>query len=198
MATNVDKLSYNIDDATVDQTDAIVIQQRAGKRIDINSANATGSNAADLKWYPATQNGKTKVSAAALINAVLISLDADDTGTKVGGVVVTTSDFVIVQLDTGGYQLFDILSVAADAGNDEIDIGVTAFGGGTGLDAAVAADNVAYIVFAADVGLVDVGNASISLEDAFSGRRGHPFGITIGESGGGTTHRVNGQAQYVA
>ncbi len=193
-----ERVQFNIDDATANQIDSTVIQQHHGKRIDILTANATGTNAADLKWYPAKDGGKTTVAAAALVDAVLLVLNADDTGLKVGGVTVTTNDFCIVELDTGGHQLFAILSVTADAPNDEVDIGVTPFGGGTGLDSAVAATNIAHIVRVADVALVDVGNASLSLENPSSGARGNPFGITINEGAGGTTHRVNGVAQYTS
>lgn len=193
-------VNYSIESATASQTDSAIIDQHQQRKARVLSANAAGTDAADLKFYPADEAGRTTVNTAALIDATSLIVDADDNGADINGRIITTSDFCIVELDTasirGIWQLFAISSVSADATNDKNTLGVTPFDGGTGLDIAVAATNRAYIVFAGDVATVDVDANALQLRDPFVGVNGHPLGITINEGASGTTHRVSGTVEY--
>lgn len=194
---------FNIEDATASQTDTDVIENFQQKKPLIRTANVTGTNAADLKWYPGRNKGKTTVQVAAAKNATAITLvTSDAAGAKVNGRTVLTTDFLLVQLDSVSaagkiWALLDISAVAPSAGNTKIVLTVVGFDGITGLEEAVTAANIAYIVAVEDVGTIDVDAASLQLEYVFAGFNGHPAAISINEGAGGTTHRANGVAQYV-
>ncbi len=197
--------SFSVDSAVASQVDYAVIgihQQLKGL---VRSANVLGTNAADFKFYPGTNRGRTTVSTAALINAVTLVVQAtNNAGTQVNDYVIA-NDFVLVALDGPGlhkgWQLLDVTGTSANVGaggvNGTNDLTVAAFEGGTGLDVASALGRVAYLTPANVVSTIDVDATSFELRLPFVGDAGHPFALSINEGAGGTTHRMSGVVEYV-
>lgn len=184
--------------SSANQNDSFVMPPKQNRRIVVNSLDAQGGTAGDLlKFYRGTAAERTTVETAAAVTDVAIQLVGDDDG-NLGGVAVTTNDFLVVSTDKG-WQLLDIATVVADAANDRIDItAMTAFDGGTGLKAAVAVGASAYIVRAADITTFDtIGSGVLNLEDdPFAGEFGAPL-VAVIDSQGAAFHNFSGSFRYV-
>ncbi len=194
-------VSFNIESASASQTDTDIIENFQQKKALIRTANVAGTNAADFKFYPGRNKGKTTVDTDAAAAATSVIVDTTNVGgTEVNGRAITTSDFLLVQLDKANsknkiWQLLDI--TATSAGTSKNTLTVSAFDGGTGLEEAITALNIAYIVASEDVATIDVDANALQLEFTFVGFNGHPLALSINEGASGTTHRANGIAQYV-
>jgi len=204
-------LPYNTESALA-QNDSFVAPIHRELRALIRSMNATGGNAADLiRIYPAGAKGETTVAVTAAAAATTVIVDADDNGADVNGNIITTSDFLLVNLDASQtaprWQLFGIGGVSADAGNDQNTLSsLVEYDGVTGLRAALtvvaAAANAqpfkprAYIIFAADVQTVNLATDTLNLEYVSVGHAGHPLALS-NDGAAAAAHRMNGVIKYI-
>ena len=181
------------------QNDSDIILPFQKRSALVRSLNTTGGNAADTnRFFPGGAKGKTTVKTAIAANADVAILVGDAAvGNTINGNVVAAADFVIMHLDTGGFQLMEITAVNGGAANGEIDItGFTPFDGADEPSAAVAAGSTVYVVFAEDVESLVVGTASLNLRDTFLGNPGAPCAITS-DGAAAVSHRISGVVEYV-
>lgn len=196
-------VNFNIENATASETNVAIIEIYRQLKALVRSANVAGTDAADFKSYPGTGKGKTTVSVAAAAAATTVIIVTSDTGgTKVGGRAITNNDFLLVRMDTPNdkgeaWQLLDITGNSADSPNSKNTLTVAGFDNITGLEKAVAADNVAYIVSVESVGTTDVDANALQLLLPTVGDAGHPLALSINEGSSGTTHRATGVVEYV-
>lgn len=194
------------------QSDSFVADKFRKLKAFVRSLNATGGNAADtIRFFPAGNKGQTTVNTTAAAAATSVIVDADDNGADINGNIITTSDFLLVNLDSGNnWQLLTIGGVSADAANDRNTLSTLgAFDGGTGLESAVtvvaaaptgagthAFNPEAYIIFAADVQTLNLGIKDLNLEFTASGNAGHPLALT-NDGNAAVSHFMQGVIQYI-
>lgn len=202
---------FSIPVASVQGSVPFVFEPMQGKRVAIASLNVTGGNAADtVQWYAPANAGKTTVKTAIAASATTANLTGD-TGANdtLNGHVVTTSDYVLVQLDArdrrfgwGGWQIFRIGTLGgATAGEIDINsIDTTAdedqFHEATTIRGAAAAGNRAYVIDSTEKASSAVGAATLNLELPFIGNPGAPGVLSsVGEAA--AAHYFSGVAIYV-
>lgn len=133
--------------------------------------------AGTLKFYLARQ--KTTANAACSASATLV-IDTDAAG-KVGGAVLTTSDYVLIEDSSGtGWQLRSISAVAAVSSST---VSLT-----LGATATCAASDGIWIVRAANIlSIVTADETQNKLEDLFSSFPGFPVCVALTGSTGSKT-----------
>ena len=181
------------------QNDADVIEQFDKKSALIRSLNATGGDAADtIRFFPGGLKGETTV-----LTAISASDDAGffvgDTGVKntINGNVIAANDFILLHLDTGGFQLMEIIAVNAGVADDQIEVtDFTAFSGDNAPRAASAVGSTAYFILAEDVSTIGIGTSSLNLDLPFLGEGGHPCAISS-DGAAAAQQNVAGVVEYV-
>jgi len=183
--------------------DAVVIPGIPGTQIIIRYVVATGGNAGDvLNILPASSKGKTTSATTGAISETTHELTSDGTADQLSGIAVAASDFALIKLAArhetlGAWQLITIGSVGAGNAN-HIDIDtMTARNGITGLRAAATAGDPAYVIWAEDVGTVDVGNATVTKEWVGAGHPGYPVAVQLNHNTAAVTAQLQGVAWYV-
>ena len=194
----------NVRANAVNESNVYVIPPKHGKQIVIHSFTVVGGSAGgSLDFYPCRGAGETTVSQAAITAAdTAFELTSDGTADQLSGVAVAAADFVLLKTDTrhpvhGSYQLVAIGSVGA-GGAAYIDVDTTTdYDSETGIRAACALGNQAFIIWAEDVSTLPVGAETITREDyAFVGNKGYPVALKQTPNGA-TTHSIFGVAEYV-
>ena len=185
--------------SSASQSDSDVIDQQGNKSILIRSLNATGGDVLDtVRAFPAGLKGKTTVKNAVTANADAAILVGDSgAGNQLNSNAINAADFVIMHLDTGGWQLMEITTVNGGAANGEIDItGFTPFDAADEPSAAVAAGSTCYVILAEDVESIFLGTSSLNLDLPFIGNPGAP--LALSNDGNDTvSHFMSGVAEYV-
>jgi hypothetical protein len=180
---------------SVAQEDTFVIEQHQVRKALVRSCNAEGTSTADLKFYPPSQPRQTTVKTAALAAATSVVLNASATG-QINGRTPVAGDTLFIQKDTGHWQMLGVGVVTP--GVDQVTLSaLVAKDGGVGLESAVAVDNVAYVIPAAEVAVVTIDANAVQLTNPHVGQPGHPLGVSINETGPGTTHRASGVVEFV-
>ena len=185
--------------SSASQSDSDVIDQQGNKSILIRSLNAVGGNAADtIRAFPCGLKGKTTTTVAITANADIAVLVGDSgVSNTINGDVIAAADFIVIHLDTGGWQLMEITSVNGSGANGEIDItGLTPFDAADEPSAAVAAGSTCYVILAVDVLSIDLGTASLNLDMPFVGNPGAPLALS-NDGNAAVLHHMSGVAEYV-
>jgi len=155
-------------------TGVLTVLDKCSGQIICDSLSYTGDAAGLLKFYRSRNKGTAN---AACANSTTLKINTDAAG-KVGGAVLTTSDFILVNDSAGaGWQLRTISAVAAvSSGAVTLTLGAAA---------TCASGDVLYVIRAADVHSVTIGNESKSnLLNMFSGYPNYPVAVEITGSTG--------------
>ena len=120
--------------------------------------------------------GQKALANAAVVAATTLVIKTDASG-YVGGSALTTSDYVLVMNSaTGTWYLASISSVAA-VSSSTVSLGL-------GSAISCAADDLIYIVRAADIVTFVTGTETVSnLQYAFNGYRGYPIRVVLTATG---------------
>ena len=155
-------------------TGVITVLDKCNGQIVCESLSYTGDAAGLLKFYRA-RNKSTANAACAASTTLKINTDAAG---KVGGAVLTTSDFILVNDSAGaGWQLRTIGAVGVVSSRVvTLTLGATA---------TCASGDVLYVVRAADVHSVTIGNETKNnLLNMFNGYLNYPVAVEITGSTG--------------
>lgn len=181
------------------QSDSDVVQPQHGLAPLVRQLNAQGGDASDaIRFFPGAQKGKTTVLNAVVANddAAILVGDAA-AGNQLNGDDVAAADFVLIHLDTGGFELMEITSVNGGAAVGEIDItGFTPFDAADEPSAAVAAGSTCYVVLAEDVASITLGTGTLDQRLPFVGNVGAPLGISC-DGNAAAQHDCSGTIEYV-
>jgi hypothetical protein len=152
----------------------VAFLDKCNGQIVCDSLSYTGDAAGLLKFYRARQKNTANAACAA---STTLKINTDAAG-KVGGAVLTTSDFILVNDSAGaGWQLRTIGAVGAVSSSV---VTLT-----LGAAATCASGDVLYVVRAADVHSVTIAAESKSnLLNMFNGYIGYPVAVEITGSTG--------------
>ena len=152
----------------------MTVLDKCNGQIVCESLSYTGDAAGLLKFYRARNKGTAN---AACAGSATLKINTDAAG-KVGGAVLTTSDFILVNDSAGaGWQLRTIGAVGA------VSSGVVTLT--LGAVATCASGDMLYVVRAADVHSVTIGaETKNNLLNMFNGYLNYPVAVEITGSTG--------------
>ena len=179
----------------IDLSDVLI--PLANKSLKLLGCDATGNHATSvLKILAFTAGLKTTMKAEEVATATAFELEADTTTNTLNGVLIEALDWILVQLNTGKWQLLQIASLGSAA--DEIVIAtVNTSNGITGIESAVELGNTVYVLPASYVQTITTGAASISRNSPIGfGEIGAPVAVYL-ESGAAAAQSFNVPAEYV-
>jgi len=191
------KYAYFTTSSAAQRFDTAVIPERRNHQILLKHVIAKGGNAADyLRVFPAKAYGETTVLTAAIATATALYLVGDGATNTLHGVAVAANDYVLVMTNTLGWQLALIGAVTGSDANKIYISTLTALDGGTGLKAATAAGNKAFVIWAEDILSVLLGTTQFDIEDLTAGEVGKPLALAS-EGAAAAAHFMGGVCEYI-
>ena len=155
-------------------TGTVAVLDQINGQILCDSLSYTGDASGLLKFYRARNKGTAN---AACAGSATLKINTDAAG-KVGGAVLTTSDFILVNDTAGaGWQLRSI-SVVGAVSSSVVTLTL-------GAVATCASGDMLYVVRAADVHSVTIGaETKLNLMNMFNGIPRYPVAVEITGSTG--------------
>jgi hypothetical protein len=157
--------------ASGSDTATAVIDPKNGT-VKVRTLNYTSPAAGTLKAY----RGRFNATANAAVSAsATLVIDTDSAG-KVGGAVLTTNDYVLVESAANGWQLRSISNVGAVSSST---VSLT-----LGSAITCAADDRVWVIRAADIASITTGTETVNgLYDAFVSYSGGPLALQLAATG---------------